>query len=275
MQEAAKPFFEWVVKQCQIGRPLQKTLTQNLFEMSSQEVGEFVRRCYNAPEKDRPLLFDGKGQKYAHRKACFYFFGWMLRDAPVQRLRPIIDRASKGSTAPERADVEIEAIAKLFIAYRKTLETFEWSAIREVVYDRLEGSRRASRGRQKETVIRTGIVAAVQRYFEIHGNYGRFESIDIPKGGIRIGKEEFDVVVNLMDKKNRIQGAGADSGQNTRNRRRRAFTSFHSRYRISSRRSTQEFEGVLDCIVHCRAKLVNARNSKMSRKCAISRLSSK
>jgi hypothetical protein len=89
-------------------------------------------------------------------------------------------------------------LAKLFVAYRHLLADFEWRSIREVVIDRLEGSRRALRGRQQEVVVRTAIAAALQKFYELHQSYGLFVSVDVPKTGIRVGTEEFDVVVNLQ-----------------------------------------------------------------------------
>lgn len=206
LADAAKPFYDWIARRCQEHCHNTDSFSNNLLRMSLAQITEFIRACYHAdPSSGLPVLFDGKGRKYAHRKACFYFFGWLLRDAPVQRLSPIIDRASRDKTAPPRIEVEIGALARLFIAYRNTLGTFEWTAIREVFYDRLEGSRRASSGRQKEIVVRTAVAAAVQKSFEAQGSYGRFASIEIPERGIRIGTEEFDVVVNLLDAHGHIQ----------------------------------------------------------------------
>lgn len=204
LAEAAKPFYDWVVRQCQAVRGNRKTLTENLLVMSLEELVGFLRTCYDAVRiPTLPALFDGKGEKYKHRTACFYLFSWMLRDAPKQRLERIIARSAASPAAPVRIDVEIEALAKLFIAYRVPLGDFEWRSIREVVIDRLEGSRRALRGRRQEVVVRTAMAAALQSFYEAHRSYGRFASVDIPKTGMRVGTEEFDVVVNLLDAEGR------------------------------------------------------------------------
>jgi hypothetical protein len=200
LADAAKPFYDWVEVQARAVCGNRESLSENLARMSLENIMQLIRRCYDAVEgSDRPVLFDGIGRKYSHRKACYYFFAWLLRDAPQQRLEPLLGRAARAPGAPDRLSLEIEALAKLFVAYRRSIGTFEWAAVREVISDRLEGSRRAIRGRQKEVVIRTAAAAAVQKCFQTHGSYGRFTSVEIPDRGIRIGAEEFDVVVNLMN----------------------------------------------------------------------------
>ena len=59
------------------------------------EMASIIYACYAEPEEKRPLLFDGIGRVYPHPKACFYFFAWMIRDAPQQRLAPLISRWKK------------------------------------------------------------------------------------------------------------------------------------------------------------------------------------
>jgi hypothetical protein len=200
LADAAKPFFDWVEKVCQECCRNSESLSDNLMEMSLAQVTRFVRACYSADLRlSVPSLFDGQGRKYPHRKACFYFISWLVRDAPVQRLRPIIDRASQSAEGTSRLEIEIGALARLLVAYRKTVRNFDWRAIREVVLDRLEGSRRAQSGRKKEIVVRTAVAAAVQKFFDANKSYGRFASVEIPNKGVRVGTEEFDTVVNLLD----------------------------------------------------------------------------
>jgi hypothetical protein len=205
LADAAKPFYDWVELQAQLTCGNVDSLSDNLNRISFEAAVRLVRQCYDAAEMStRPVLFDGIGRKYAHRKACYYFFAWLLRDAPQQRLQPLLARAARMPRAPGRVTLEAQALAKLLVAYREMLGTFDWIAIREVISDRLEGSRRAIRGRQKEIVVRTAAAVAVQRFFQRNGSYGRFASVETPDHGVRIGAEEFDVVVNLLNEDGEI-----------------------------------------------------------------------
>ncbi len=77
-------------------------------------------------------------------------------------------------------------------------EGLQWSNTREVLYDRLEGSRRSIRGRAVELVIRTALAEAVQLYYESNRNYGLYRSVEIPEKQIQLGSETFDVSVKLI-----------------------------------------------------------------------------
>jgi len=112
-----------------------------------------------------PHLFDGVGRTYPHTKACFYFFGWLIRDAHQQRLRPLIQRIAQ-TTREGRHEVETKALALLITTYREQVKTFQWEAIREVILDRLEGSRRSIKGHDLEVAIRTALVVAIEDVFE-------------------------------------------------------------------------------------------------------------
>jgi len=200
LADAAKPFYDWVEVVCKRLMRNEVGLDDSLRAMTLSQIQRLIRTCYAEPvASTRPVLFDGAGRRYSHRKACYYFFSWIARDAPQQRLQPMIARASRAAGKVDRLQVEIEALASLLHVYRTVLGTFAWPAVREVICDRLEGSRRAIKGRQKEAVVRTAVAAAVQDYFQRHGSYGRFASVDIPDSGVRVGNEEFDVVMHLCD----------------------------------------------------------------------------
>jgi hypothetical protein len=179
------------------------TLSANLLAMSEAEIVDLVLACHGVAdgELQRPALFDGAGKQYAHRVAVYYFFAWLLRDAPTQRLRPILARAQKlsGRNRAEAQRLDAEALAKLFVAYRGLLGTFEWAAVREVFVDRLEGSRRAIRGRAAEIPVRTALSAALQAAYEDLDGYGRFAGVRVPDGEITVRGETFDVSVELLD----------------------------------------------------------------------------
>ncbi len=147
-----------------------------------------------------PLLFDGVGRSYPHTKACYYFFSWLIRDAPQQRLGPLIQRIVR-SWQKGRVESEAEALSALISKYRTNVETFEWQAVREVLIDRLEGSRRSIKGHEKETVVRVALLTAIQTFFEKHRNYGQYAKVEIHDKQIMVGNESFDVSVNLFDAK--------------------------------------------------------------------------
>lgn len=63
--------------------------------------------------------------------------------------------------------------------------------------DRLEGSRRSISGHEREAVVRTALLTAVQRYFSDHFDYGIYAKVEIPSGQIRIGNETYDVSARL------------------------------------------------------------------------------
>lgn len=65
------------------------------------------------------------------------------------------------------ADVE------LIFEYRTIVKSFEWSAVREVVIDRLEGSRRSISGHRIEANIRTSLITAIQYYYSIKNKRNR------------------------------------------------------------------------------------------------------
>jgi hypothetical protein len=72
------------------------------------------------------------------------------------------------------------------------------AGLREVIIDRLEGSRRSIRGRASEVVVRTAASVALQEYFGRRHSYGRFGGINVPDHEVRVGGETFDVSVDLL-----------------------------------------------------------------------------
>ena len=199
LADAARPFYDWVEGIFLSNAPDATSLSECLLTQSFEDIERSILTCYRSGEGDGvPALFDGVGRQYPHRKACYYFLAWLLRDAPQQRLLPMLARASKNSPAGvQRLEIQAEALATLFIAYRGALGTFSWDAIREVVMDRLEGSRRSIKGHMQEVVVRTAISAALQAHFDANGNYGRFKRVAVANGEIRVGNETFDVSVLL------------------------------------------------------------------------------
>lgn len=69
--------------------------------------------------------------------------------------------------------------------------------VREVIIDRLEGSRRSIKGHDLEILCRTALVTAFQTYYQTHNNYGKYKAIDIAESQIKLGKHTFDLSVKL------------------------------------------------------------------------------
>jgi hypothetical protein len=199
LADQAKPFYDWVAAQFQAHMGTDEALGEILRTMSEADLRAAIAKCYILSDQPHvPILTDGVGRTYPHLKACYYFFSWLIRDAPQQRLSPLITRIAK-STHQTRAQTEVRVLAALIVRYRSSVGTFNWDAIREVIIDRLEGSRRSIKGHEKETIGRTALVAALQAYYKQHGTYGNYGGVEVPDAQVTINNETFDVSANLLD----------------------------------------------------------------------------
>lgn len=160
------------------------------------ELEQFVGRCQTrCVELGTPQLFDGVGRPYKPRKALYFMLSWLIRDAPQQRLQPLLaDLKRHGMDADE---AERRALSRLFFAYRDHVGTFEWVAVREVVADRLEGSRRSLRGRMAEAGVRSVVAEALADVLAKQGSYGRFTNATMSAGEVLINGHAFDVCVDF------------------------------------------------------------------------------
>jgi hypothetical protein len=99
-------------------------------------------------------LYDGIARPYDASKSKWFFIAWLLRDAPQQRLQPILSAVSGGTTTEKKI-----LILNRLIAFAAPLlpegAQWQWHAIAEVMLDRLEGSRRALKGSLFEAIVRT------------------------------------------------------------------------------------------------------------------------
>lgn len=200
LADQAKPFYDWIEKHAKLVTGSHKSLNDIILSSSKPQIKGIIRACYSDTTDEKPLLFDGIGRVYPHLKACFYFFAWVIRDAPQQRLSPLISRMQKADTV-EKLVAEIDSLSALIHEYRFIVKHFEWNTVREVVLDRLEGSRRSISGHHLETNVRTGLITAIQNYFSIHGNYGNFKKVEIADKQIKVGKHTIDVSAKLFPKK--------------------------------------------------------------------------
>lgn len=197
LADQAEPFYLWIEKQFQIHFHSSKNLQELIFEASRDEIQSAITVCYSAADQGSlPKLFDGGGVAYKHRDACFFLFAWMARDAAVQRLKPLISRASK-TTSLSSKEVEIEALALLLERYREIVRYFTWPVIREVTLQRLEGSRRAKKGSAVETLVRSALSHSFAYYFRTRSNYGRFVDFEIIDKPLKVKNRTYDVAAWL------------------------------------------------------------------------------
>jgi len=151
LAEQAKPFYDWVERVARQITGYNKTLSEILLSADRPQIMQIIQACYSNEHEEKPLLFDGVGRVYEHTKACFYFFAWLIRDAPQQRLSPLISRMQKLDNI-KKPVAETDTLVELIYQYRGLVKTFEWHTIREIIIDRLEGSRRSISGHKIEQI---------------------------------------------------------------------------------------------------------------------------
>ncbi|WP_217996352.1 hypothetical protein [Alicyclobacillus shizuokensis] len=196
----AKPFYDWIERKSKQVTRSTGSLNDILMTCSAEELTRIIQDCYNPkPSEEKPLLFDGLGRTYDHAKACFYFFAWMIRDAPQQRLAPLISQMRKADNI-DALTAQVDTLVKLIMEYRSIVKSFEWTAVKEILIDRLEGSRRSLRGHFAETGIRVGLATALQSYYSAYMNYGKYKSVHIAERQIKVGRHTVDVSATMIDK---------------------------------------------------------------------------
>lgn len=188
-----KPFYDWVEKKAKAITHSHKLLNAILLESSPSQIKAILSACYFDATIEKPVLFDGVGRVYKHQRACFYFFAWVIRDAPQQRLIPLITRMHHYNPQLHQTQAQIDTLTELIVAYRKVVGGFEWNVVREIFIDRLEGSRRSIRGHKLEAFVRTALITSIQNYFSIHNHYGRFQRIEIQDKQVKIQNHTVDV----------------------------------------------------------------------------------
>lgn len=129
-------------------------------------------------------LYDGILRPYEDRKARWYYLAWLFRDAPAQRLGPLVS-GGEGSLIARRAELLNDIrnhVRELF----PDPESWDWPATSEVMLARLEGSRRALKGTLFEGVVRE----ALRELFQTE----QLELV-VSDAEVRIGRETYDVTV--------------------------------------------------------------------------------
>ena len=131
------------------------------------------------------ILYDGIFRPFPNQKARWYFLSWLFRDAPAQRLGPLVASFSGGNLTERRANL-LNKLRKDVAPLFPTDANWEWPALSEVLLARLEGSRRALKGTLFEGIVRRILVEVFSR--EKIG-------VQVGTGEKRIEDETYDVQV--------------------------------------------------------------------------------
>ena len=131
-------------------------------------------------------LYDGIGNAYKEDKAKWLFICWLLRDAPEQRLRPIVSSLKQGNKVANQIYLISQLIDYIKPIFQSPL-SWTWEAYMEVMLDRLEGSRRALKGGFIEGIVRSIL-------FSIFSEE-KLLNLQISPKQIALGGETYDVSV--------------------------------------------------------------------------------
>lgn len=151
-------------------------------ETDETKVASVISSYFDTPFEN--TLFDGIARPYNESKSKWFFITWVLRDAPQQRLQPIIS-SLKGNTNEKRTWV-INKIMKFVSPLLPNKEQWEWPAISEVMLQRLEGSRRALKGGLFEVIVRTQLIDLFKR----HGL-----KLNVTSKEVKLHDETYDIEV--------------------------------------------------------------------------------
>jgi hypothetical protein len=152
-------------------------------ESSDEKATKFITEYLN--EDFDSKLFDGIGKPYESSKAKWYFLAWLLRDAPAQRLTPLLSSIEKRNSIDKKAYL-LNEIRKFVAPLLPKTENWSWVAISEVMLARLEGSRRALKGNLFENLVRTLLKAL----FKEHNL-----KLDTGLQEIKLNEETYDVQI--------------------------------------------------------------------------------
>jgi hypothetical protein len=195
LADAAEPYFLWL-QEIAVKNFKSSDLNTFLMDASYIQLVAFVKIAQElCVDPTSPQLYDGIGRPYKPRKGLYFMLGWIVRDAPQQRLAPLISLAVKSGVTQDSA--EQQAFAKLVLNYKEDLGAFNWPVIREVVADRLEGSRRSLKGKAVEAAVRSVCAQTFAKYRKVNGNFGRFDAVVLSDGEILIDGHAFDVCIDL------------------------------------------------------------------------------
>jgi len=136
-------------------------------------------------------LYDGLGRPYSDTVAKWYFLAWILRDAPAQRLAPLL-RTVEGDSVDRRKANLLNQLCKFVGPLFPEAGKWEWPVLSEIMVARLEGSRRALKGSHFEELVRE----LLRDVFSKH-------KLKLKVGGkeTRIKEETYDVQITSKSRK--------------------------------------------------------------------------
>jgi len=140
--------------------------------------------------QSKAKLHDGLGRPYSDTVAKWYFLAWILRDAPAQRLGPLL-HSVEGQTLDKKKAALLNQLRKFIGPLFPEAAKWEWPVLSEVMLARLEGSRRALKGTLFESLVRDALrnLFAAQRV-----------ELEVGKKETRINDETYDVQVTKGSK---------------------------------------------------------------------------
>jgi hypothetical protein len=167
-----------------------KSVHQFVTERSDSQAEDTFRKYFEIPFSSSML--DGVGRSLEANKAKWYFIAWMFRDAPAQRLGPILE-TTEGKTLIDRKVRLSNKLRRFVTPLLPEPEHWDWPAIFEVVLARLEGSRRALKGGLIEGLVRKTLK-------EVFAENGL--ELQISEKEVRLHDESYDVAI--LGKKGKI-----------------------------------------------------------------------
>lgn len=147
--------------------------------------GKAILQYLIRPMPEGVALYDGIARAYQPDKGKWLLLGWIFRDAPEQRLRPMVASMEGGSTREKQAYL-LNQLRAFVGEILPDFSRWEWTAISEVIIDRLEGSRRAIKGTLFEAIVRRNLTAIFKK-LDIQ--------LRISDSEIKLGGETYDVSV--------------------------------------------------------------------------------
>lgn len=181
-----KPFFDEFLRF--LKRSGYNDIHAFIAETDQEKLTEIVDSYFDAQFEN--TLFDGIARPYNDSKSKWFFITWLLRDAPQQRLQPII--SSLTGTRRERQIWVVKKIMQFVSPLLPEKEQWEWPAISEVMLQRLEGSRRALKGTLFEAIVRTQLTDLFKRHKL---------NLRVTANEIRLNDETYDVEILGKDTK--------------------------------------------------------------------------
>jgi len=148
--EKNKPFYDAFL--VFLGRFGYSDLASFIHEENSDVAREVIEEYLKNPSGS--ILYDGLGRPYTNGKAKWYFLAWVLRDAPAQRLEPLL-RTISGSSLNEKKVELINHLREFVGPIFQNAEKWTWPVVSEIMLARLEGSRRALKGTRFEALVRS------------------------------------------------------------------------------------------------------------------------